>query len=447
MSRRLIRVRVRGGGRAARGGRRAGAPRGRRARLAGRRAGRRPRVSRRARRARRGTRSTLLPFDPARALLGLGDELRFRARGTAASRPCRQQGSGFDNGLSESRVRGELEAELTELARSGDRRRAPRRPTTCSASSPSPTRGHRADRPGARRPERGRLPGRGPARPGNEDAKFNLELLLQQLVAKGTRRGADNDGGRPVEGPPRRGRRNPRAGVLSARLARLPDAARRALGAPRPRAARGARARRPPGGTRPERAGAAGAVHRRPRWPSCAGSPGSRCFSASPPRSPSSARRARSRCEPTPRSTSSSTIRARCSPPDRPGTPTRIARARDEAIRLRAGAPRRARRRGDDERPPSAPPAAEPGSGGVRADGPARGPGQRAAAGEHRRHRDHARRARGARHPELLRALGPQAARDRADRRREPALRRAGDRARACTQAGSGPDPRARFVA
>ena len=36
--------------------------------------------------------------------------------------------------------------------------------------------------------------------PGNEDAKFNLELLLRQLVAKGIRRGLRQHVGRPVEG-------------------------------------------------------------------------------------------------------------------------------------------------------------------------------------------------------------------------------------------------------
>ena len=66
--------------------------------------------------------STRLPFDPARALLGLDGELRFRAAAQQFA-AVQAAGRGYDNGLSESRDRGELEAELTELARSGDLRR------------------------------------------------------------------------------------------------------------------------------------------------------------------------------------------------------------------------------------------------------------------------------------------------------------------------------------
>ena len=96
-------------------------------------------------------------------------------------------GRGYDNGLSESRDRGELEAELTELARSGDLRRgseaenllgilafADSRPS--GPTAPAPVDQSVSDFQAAVRLD-----------PGNEDAKFNLELLLRQLVAKGTR--------------------------------------------------------------------------------------------------------------------------------------------------------------------------------------------------------------------------------------------------------------------
>ena len=143
--------------------------------------------------------STRLPFDPARALLGLDGELRFRAAAQQFA-AVQAAGRGYDNGLSESRDRGELEAELTELARSGDLRRgseaanllgilafADSRPS--GPTAPAPVDQSVSDFQTAVRLE-----------PGNEDAKFNLELLLRQLVAKGTRRGSDNTPAGPSKG-------------------------------------------------------------------------------------------------------------------------------------------------------------------------------------------------------------------------------------------------------
>ncbi len=143
--------------------------------------------------------STRLPFDPARALLGLDGELRFRAAAQQFA-AVQAAGRGYDNGLSESRDRGELEAELTELARSGDLRRgseaanllgilafADSRPS--GPTAPAPVDQSVSDFQTAVRLD-----------PGNEDAKFNLELLLRQLVAKGTRRGSDNTSAGPSKG-------------------------------------------------------------------------------------------------------------------------------------------------------------------------------------------------------------------------------------------------------
>jgi hypothetical protein len=63
--------------------------------------------------------STVLPGDPVRGVLGLGTALRFRAaeQGFAAVQAA---GQGYDNGLSEARTRGEVEAELALLGESGD---------------------------------------------------------------------------------------------------------------------------------------------------------------------------------------------------------------------------------------------------------------------------------------------------------------------------------------
>ena len=66
------------------------------------------------------------------------------------------------------------------------------------------------------RAERRRFSGGGQADPGNEDAKFNLELLLRQLVARGSRPGSNNSSGGPGERASGRRRRPAGPGVLIA---------------------------------------------------------------------------------------------------------------------------------------------------------------------------------------------------------------------------------------
>jgi len=136
---------------------------------------------------------TLLPGDPARALLGLDLPLRFRAaqQGFAAVQAA---GQGYDNGLSEARTRGEVEAELAQLARSHDRRIASAAEnllgilafadaSRTGPNEPAPVDQSVADFQAAIRLD-----------PENADAKLNLEELLRVLVARGVRRGPGDNG-------------------------------------------------------------------------------------------------------------------------------------------------------------------------------------------------------------------------------------------------------------
>ena len=143
--------------------------------------------------------STVLPWDPAHDLLGLGVPLRFRAaaQGFAAARAARQ---GYDNGLSESRTRGELEAELALLGQSRDHVIASESDNMlgilafADASQSGPIAPAPVDQSVADFQAAVRLD------PTNADAKFNLELLLRQLLARGVRPGSNSSAGGPAKG-------------------------------------------------------------------------------------------------------------------------------------------------------------------------------------------------------------------------------------------------------
>jgi len=138
--------------------------------------------------------NALLPADPARDLLGLDLPLRFRsAEQTFVA--VQAAGQGFDNGLSETRNRGEVEAELAQLARSRDHVIASQAnnllgilafadSSQTGPSAPAPVDQSVADFQAAVRLD-----------PSNADAKFNLELLLHQLVARGVRHGPGSSAG------------------------------------------------------------------------------------------------------------------------------------------------------------------------------------------------------------------------------------------------------------
>ena len=145
----------------------------------------------------RGHRAALRPL--RRGLLDLDVPLRFRGaeqRFAALS----AEGRGYDNGVSASTVARRARGRARRARAEPRTARSPRRPTTCSASSPSPTR----DRPGRSPPapiDQSVADFQAAVRldPTNADAKFNLELLLRQLVAQGRSAGTELRQRRPVE--------------------------------------------------------------------------------------------------------------------------------------------------------------------------------------------------------------------------------------------------------
>ncbi len=147
----------------------------------------------------RWTAATVLPSDPARAILGLSSQLAFR-RAVKDFVAVDALGNGLDNGYSESRARGALEAVLTNLARSSDTQRAAEAENLLGilAFADSRQRGPSAPAP----IERSVAGFRAAAQldPSNEDAKFNLEWLLRKLVAKGSRAGTSSGSGGPAKG-------------------------------------------------------------------------------------------------------------------------------------------------------------------------------------------------------------------------------------------------------
>jgi hypothetical protein len=142
---------------------------------------------------------TVLPFDPARAILDLSSQLAFR-RAVQDFVAVQAAGNGYDNGYSESRARGALEAVLANLARSSNSRRASEAENLLGilAFSDSLQRGPSAPAPIERSVAGFRTAAQ--LDPSSEDAKFNLEWLLRKLVARGTRAGTSSGSGGPARG-------------------------------------------------------------------------------------------------------------------------------------------------------------------------------------------------------------------------------------------------------
>lgn len=137
--------------------------------------------------------STILPSGFSRRILGISDELAFR-RAAQTFVAVQSAGLGIDNGYSESQRRAALEVTLTNLARSSDPRRAAAADNLLGilaftdsqqtgASAPAPVERSVADFQSAVQLD-----------PANVDAKFNLEWLVRQLVAHGTRVGNGGQG-------------------------------------------------------------------------------------------------------------------------------------------------------------------------------------------------------------------------------------------------------------
>ena len=154
---------------------------------------------RRARPTRRGRAPSVLPGDPAGAILGLSGQLAYR-KAAQSFVAVAAAGNGFDNGYSESRARGDLEATLESLAGGPNRARDSRLENMLGILAFSDSQQHG---PSAPAPVERSLAGFRSAvqlDPTNEDAKFNLESLLRALVAHGSRAGGTSGSGGPAKG-------------------------------------------------------------------------------------------------------------------------------------------------------------------------------------------------------------------------------------------------------
>ena len=140
-----------------------------------------------------------LPFATARRILGLSGPLAFR-RAARSFVAVAAAGNGIDNGYSESQARGALEATLTKLAGGSNRPQdsavenllgilAFEDTKQVGPAAPAPVDRSLADFQAAVELD-----------PTNDDAKFNLELLLRELLARGVRPGSNSSSGGPAKG-------------------------------------------------------------------------------------------------------------------------------------------------------------------------------------------------------------------------------------------------------
>ncbi len=139
----------------------------------------------------------LLPGDPARALLALGDDLALR-RGVRAFLVAEATPYGFDNGVNQTRVRSGAEIVLSDLAANGSAANASQAGDLLGvlvAKAGRVTGGITAD-------DRARSAFEAAVRrdPSNTDAKYNLELLLRRTKATTTRQGPGSGSGALAHG-------------------------------------------------------------------------------------------------------------------------------------------------------------------------------------------------------------------------------------------------------
>lgn len=141
--------------------------------------------------------STVLPGDPARALLALGDDLALRGA-VRAYLVAEATPYGFDNGVNQTRVRSGAEIVLSDLAANG---------TAADASQAGDLLGVlvvKAGRVtgGITADDRARSAFEAAVRrdPSNTDAKYNLELLLRRTKATSTRQGPGSGSGALAHG-------------------------------------------------------------------------------------------------------------------------------------------------------------------------------------------------------------------------------------------------------
>ena len=141
--------------------------------------------------------STLLPGDPTRTVLALGDDLALR-RAVRAFLVAEATPRGFDNGVDQTRVRSGAEIVLSDLAAQGAAANASQAGDLLGvlvAKAGRVTGGVTAD-------DRARAAFEAAIRrdPSNVDAKYNLELLLRRTKATTTRQGPGSGSGALAHG-------------------------------------------------------------------------------------------------------------------------------------------------------------------------------------------------------------------------------------------------------
>jgi hypothetical protein len=139
------------------------------------------------------TPSTTLPGDPASRLLGTGDAVSMR-NAIQSFIALEALGNGVDNGFSEQKLRGSLEATLTDLARTSDRAQASQADDLLGILAFADSRQTGADAPAPVERALSDFGAAVQADPSNAVAKFNLELLQRLLLAHGIRTGSNGSG-------------------------------------------------------------------------------------------------------------------------------------------------------------------------------------------------------------------------------------------------------------
>jgi hypothetical protein len=143
--------------------------------------------------------TTILPGDPALHILGLQDQLAFR-RAMKSFLKVVAAGNGIDNGYTESAKRGALESDLTNLAQTSYRRQASEAQNLVGILTFLDSQLHGPSAPAPVERSVSAFQAAVTADPSYEDAKFNLELLLRELLAKGVRPGSNSSSGGPAKG-------------------------------------------------------------------------------------------------------------------------------------------------------------------------------------------------------------------------------------------------------
>jgi hypothetical protein len=127
---------------------------------------------------------TWAPFDPAARLLAVEGPVRER-EATRAFELWRAAPRGYDNGAHRARLRAQAERALADVAADDSPRRASHAGTLLGVLLAS------EDEDAAR----STLQAAVRADPTNDDAKYDLELVLRRALATGTREGAGNGSG------------------------------------------------------------------------------------------------------------------------------------------------------------------------------------------------------------------------------------------------------------